>query len=207
MQDVGAAIGIAQARRLGAHVEDDDVLRFGHVGQREQIVGRRVDDNETRFVLCQQRGQRGLDVPLGLDDGFIQREGEPDETAGGVRVGETEFGAARALVGGDGVLVVERRQPLDPALDIGDRNGRTAQRHRRLRGAGEAPDRDRQPHRERSQAMAPDVASIASWDRDALLEANASLSRWPAMPHPAFPRVYLFLARPYGDPARAGYCT
>ncbi len=97
--------------------------------------------------------------PARLDDAALEIERYADEASRGVRIPQAEFGALQALVGGEGILVVERARPLDPAFEIADRH-RIGSRRRRRRKKGQQA-RGQEP-RTSSREGPPPARSLGS---------------------------------------------
>ena len=90
MEEIAAAIGVAQPALAGADIEDQRALRLGQIGDGEHAFGGRVDENHGR---CRERGpgSRG-EVASRRDGNHFQPIMVAEEAAGRLGIGECELG-------------------------------------------------------------------------------------------------------------------
>ncbi|MEZ5823712.1 MAG: hypothetical protein R3C97_02890 [Geminicoccaceae bacterium] len=67
------------------------------IGEREQILRRRIDDDERRFADI---GKRLGDIGFPGDDALVEKVGVSEELAGRVRIDDPEPGAGEPRIGG-----------------------------------------------------------------------------------------------------------
>jgi hypothetical protein len=116
VDDVGAAILLAQAVVGRPSIEDERALILGRVGDLEQRVGRQIDD-EVAHALVDKRPRRGCGVVVRAELDVLDRERLVEELAGRVVVGHRHPGAGDELVGGRDI---EDRDRLARMLDAQD---------------------------------------------------------------------------------------
>ena len=121
MDDVGAAILLAQAVVGRPGVEDQRALILGGVGDLEKRVGRQIDD-QVAHALVEERLRRRERVVVRGELDVLDREGLVEEFAGRVVVGHRHLGAGDKVVGGGNIDDRDRLprmlDPEDADLDL-----------------------------------------------------------------------------------------
>ena len=116
VDDVGAAVLLAQPVVDRADVEEEKAARAARIGRLEQRVRRQIGDDERDAALRNGRnGGRG--IVLVLEPRLLQHEMLVQELAGGVVVVDRQFGAGQAVIGGRHVEQRDRVSALGPAAD------------------------------------------------------------------------------------------
>ena len=99
MDDVGAAILLAQAVVGRSGVEDERALVLGGVGDLEQRVGRQIGD-QVAHALVEKRPRRGDRIVVRSELDVLDRKRLIEELAGRVVVGHRHLGSGDEIVGG-----------------------------------------------------------------------------------------------------------
>ena len=140
MEHVGAAVVQAQPVVRGAGIEQQRVGGFRQIGQRQNLIGVQIQDEEAP-AAGERLLERGDQIAALRHDHLAQRIVVAEKRPGGLVLGKRLTGAHQPFVGQAGVEQRERDGPVFFLGDVDDRYVHLVLRGCRRRRAGQGSDR------------------------------------------------------------------